>query len=111
MDDFRMLRMSRFSDTLMEHFQAPISRGVMESPSLVGTGSLDGYPPFVTFYLRIDSGHITDATFQAEGCGVTIACGSMLTELVHGRSLAECRQLTAPAPLKEVRQISSGEVR
>jgi NifU-like protein involved in Fe-S cluster formation len=109
MDDFRMLRMSRFSDTLMEHFQAPISRGVMESPSLVGTGSLDGYPPFVTFYLRIDSGHITDATFQAEGCGVTIACGSMLTELVHGRSLAECRQLTAHALAEALDGIPPGK--
>jgi nitrogen fixation NifU-like protein len=87
--------MSRFSDTLMEHFQLPISRGLMERPSFVGKGSLDGYPPYVTLYLRIDGGHITDATFQAEGCGVTIACGSMLTEMIRGRSLAECRQLTA----------------
>jgi NifU-like protein involved in Fe-S cluster formation len=96
---------------LMEHFQSPANRGEMTGASIIGKGSLDGNPPFVTFYLRIDRNHVVDATFQAEGCGVTIACGSMLTELVHGRSLAECRQLTAPAPLKEVRQISSGEVR
>ena len=79
----------------MEHFQAPTNRGTMDCPSFVGYGSLDGYPPFVTFYLRIDRGNITEATFQAEGCGVTIACGSMLTEMIRGRSLVECRQLTA----------------
>jgi NifU-like protein involved in Fe-S cluster formation len=87
--------MNRFSDTLMEHFQAPTNREAMECPDLVGKGSLDGYPPFVTFYLHIDRNHVVDASFQAEGCGVTIACCSMLTELVQGRSLAECHQLTA----------------
>jgi NifU-like protein involved in Fe-S cluster formation len=62
--------MSRFSDTLMEHFQAPANREAMECPDLVGKGSLDGYPPFVTIYLRIDKNHVVDASFQAEGCGV-----------------------------------------
>jgi NifU-like protein involved in Fe-S cluster formation len=67
----------------------------MECPHLVGRGSLGGYPPNVTLYLRIEGDCIEDATFEAAGCGVTIACGSMLTELVRGRSLVECRQITA----------------
>jgi NifU-like protein involved in Fe-S cluster formation len=86
--------MSRFSEALMERFQAPSNRGAMKCPSLVGKGSLDGYPPFVTIYLRIENGHIADATFLAEGCGVTIACGSMLTELVRGRDVAQCWRIT-----------------
>jgi NifU-like protein involved in Fe-S cluster formation len=89
-----VLRMSRFSDTLMDHFQSPMNRGTMELPHLVGKGSLDGYPAFLTLYLRIESNRVVDAAFEAEGCGVTIACGSVLTELVRGRSLAECGQIT-----------------
>jgi nitrogen fixation NifU-like protein len=75
-------------------FESPANRGAMERPSVVGKGSLDGYLAFVTFYLRIDRGIISDATFQAERCGVTIACASILTELVRGRGLTECRQIT-----------------
>jgi NifU-like protein involved in Fe-S cluster formation len=67
----------------------------MESPDVIGRGSLNGYPPFVTLYLRVNSDRIVDAAFEAEGCGVTIACGSALTELVRGRSIAECSQITA----------------
>ena len=89
-----VLRMSRFSDTLMEHFLSPTNRGAMERAHLVGKVSLDDYPPFLTLYLRIDGNRVVDATFEAEGCGVTIACGSVLTELVRGRSLAECGQIT-----------------
>jgi NifU-like protein involved in Fe-S cluster formation len=84
-----VLRMSRFSDTLMQHFQFPTNRGAVECPDLVGKGSLDCYPPFLTLYLRIDSNRVVDAAFEAEGCGVTIACGSALTELTRGRSIAE----------------------
>jgi nitrogen fixation NifU-like protein len=101
--------MSRFSDTLMEHFQSPANRESMAAPDLVGQGSLDGYFPFVTLYLRITGQRVADGTFEAEGCGVTIACGSMLTELVHGRSLAECRQLTAHALAEALDGIPPGK--
>jgi NifU-like protein involved in Fe-S cluster formation len=87
--------MSRFSDTLMEYFQSPTNRGQMDCSDLVGRGSLGGHPPFVVLYLRIDGDRIARATFEGEGCGVTIACASMLTELVRGRGLAECRQITS----------------
>jgi NifU-like protein involved in Fe-S cluster formation len=89
-----MVTMSRFSETLMDHFQSPMSRGAMELPHLVGKGSLDGYPPFLTLYLRLEGDRVVDATFEAEGCGVTIACGSVLTEVVRGGSLAKCGQIT-----------------
>jgi nitrogen fixation NifU-like protein len=100
---------SRFSDTLMEHFQSPANRGPMECPNFIGTGSLDGYPPFVTLFLRTDADRVEAAAFEAEGCGVTIACGSMLTELVQGRSLAECRQLTAHALAEALDGIPPGK--
>lgn len=86
--------MSRFSDTLMEHFQYPMNRGVMDSPDLIGTGSLSGHPPFVTLYLRSQGDSIATAMFEAEGCGVTIACCSMITELVQGRALMDCKHLS-----------------
>ena len=34
------------------------------------------------------------AKFQTVGCGPTIACGSMLTELITGRTVAECGEIT-----------------
>jgi NifU-like protein involved in Fe-S cluster formation len=87
--------MSRFPDTLMERFQSPTNRGGMQCADVTGQGSLNGYPPFVTLYFRIEGTLVAAATFEAEGCGVTIACSSMLTELLIGRSRAECDQITA----------------
>ena len=85
----------RFSEILMDHFQDPSNRHSMECPDLIGKGSLDGHPPFLTLYLRLDRNKVAEGAFEAAGCGVTIACGSMLTELVKGCDQAACDKISA----------------
>jgi NifU-like protein involved in Fe-S cluster formation len=67
----------------------------MESPDAVGMASLHGQAPYVTVFLKMAQDVVERATFQAFGCGVTIACCSALTELVSGRTMAQCRALSA----------------
>jgi nitrogen fixation protein NifU and related proteins len=54
-----------------------------------------GAGAFPILSLRVDGGQVTAAKYHTIGCGPPIACGSMLSELVLGRSIAECRELTA----------------
>jgi NifU-like protein involved in Fe-S cluster formation len=49
----------------------------------------------MAIFLRLDGETVAAARFQTYGCGVTIAAGSMLTEMITGRSVGECRGLTA----------------
>ena len=44
-------------------------------------------------YLRIEDERIAAAKYHTVGCGPTIASGSMLTEMIKGKSIAECREL------------------
>ncbi len=86
--------MGKFSDTLMDHFTSPRNSGPMESPDATGHAGFPGRGPFLILYLRIRDDRIHTAKFQTYGCGPTIACGSMLTELITGHPVAECLQLT-----------------
>ena len=43
--------------------------------------------------LRVTDGRIAEIRFLAQGCVPAMACASLLTELVQGRTLAEARQL------------------
>jgi nitrogen fixation NifU-like protein len=46
-------------------------------------------------YLHIEDEHITQASFMTDGCGPTIACGSMLTQMITGVSLEAADLITA----------------
>jgi hypothetical protein len=51
----------------------------METPDRVGIAGTPGRGPYVALYLRLAGDVISEAQFQTHGCGVSIACGSMLT--------------------------------
>ena len=38
-------------------------------------------------YLRVKNGRVANATFWTDGCGPSIASGSMVTELVKGKTI------------------------
>lgn len=86
--------MSRFSETLMDHFHAPRNVGAMEAPDCVGQAGTLGQGPFMVLALRLDGDRVAEARYRTVGCGVSIASGSALTELIVGRSTAECVALT-----------------
>ena len=79
----------------MDHFQAPRNQRRLPSADVVGTAGVPGQGRFLTLYLQLSDGRVSLATFDCHGCGVTIACGSILTELVEGRTLEECAAVTA----------------
>jgi NifU-like protein involved in Fe-S cluster formation len=86
--------MPKYSDILMEHFLSPKNNGPMESPDLIGLVGTPGAGPFLILCLRLDNGFVRDAKFQTYGCGSTIACGSMLTEMIIDRSVEDCVKIT-----------------
>ena len=87
--------MGKYSETMMDHVLSPRNGGVMEHPDLTGHAGTPGRGAFLILFLRVEDGRIAAAKYHMVGCGPTIACGSMLSELVLGRSIAECRELTA----------------
>ncbi len=86
--------MSRFSETLLEHARHPRNCRRDEQADLIGMANLEGGPPQVEFYLRLEGERIVKASFQAGGCGVTIGAASALAELVEGLSLVDASTIT-----------------
>jgi nitrogen fixation protein NifU and related proteins len=86
--------MGKYSETMMDHVLSPRNGGATEHPDLTGHAGTPGRGAFLILFLKVEEGRIAAAKYHTVGCGPTIACGSMLSELVLGRSIAECRGLT-----------------
>ena len=83
-----------FSATLMDHFTAPRNQGPMEAPDRIGLVGVPGNGPFMLLCMRLQDGRVVQAKFQTYGCGASIAAGSLLTEMITGRTMEECRSVT-----------------
>ena len=81
-----------YSEKVIEHFQNPRNVGKIADADGVGkiTGSCGDT---MWIYLKIKDG-IIDAKFLTNGCGPAIACGSMLTELVKGKTIEDALGIT-----------------
>jgi nitrogen fixation NifU-like protein len=86
--------MAPYSSKLMNHFLAPRNGGRMEDADATGHGSLDGRAPYTEIYLKVTNGTIERAGFTTFGCGVSIACASVATELLCGKPIPACLAIT-----------------
>jgi NifU-like protein involved in Fe-S cluster formation len=87
--------MPKYSETLTDHVMSPRNSGSIDEPDLTGHTGTPGRGAFMILYLKLAGDRVTDAKYHTVGCGPTIASGSMLTELIIGKPIAECQTLTA----------------
>lgn len=82
-----------YSPQVLDHFEHP--RNVGELPGADASARVENPAcgDIMQLWLRVAGGRIAEVRFQTKGCVTSIACGSKLTEMLHGRSLAEARML------------------
>jgi nitrogen fixation NifU-like protein len=77
-----------YSAKVIEEAHNPTNMGRMAEPDAYGI--VHGWcGDTMEIYLRLDEESVKEATFVTDGCGPSVACGSMLTRMVQGMSLEE----------------------
>ena len=66
--------------------------GLISRTRLGGAGSASR-PPFMAMYFRLENGVIRSVRFRAFGCGLVIAAGSGVTEIIVNRGIEDCVEL------------------
>lgn len=84
-----------FSEAVLDHFRNPRNAG--ELPG--ATATIEVTNPvcgdILKLSARLESGRIDEARFLCRGCTTAIACASLLTEQLRGRTIAEARAISA----------------
>lgn len=88
-----------YSEIVIDHWMNPRNIGKIEDYNGYGrvTGSCGDT---VEIYLRILDNEIKHASFFTDGCGITIACASIVTELVTGKSVGQVKGIKYKTVLK-----------
>jgi nitrogen fixation NifU-like protein len=83
-----------YSPQLLDHFQNPRRAGDLDDADAVAEIENPVCGDVIRLGLRVADGTIIDARFKAKGCVPAIACGSALTELVVGKTVADALRLS-----------------
>ena len=82
-----------YSETVIDHAMNPRNIGVM--PDADGFARVTGpCGDTMEIRLKVNSDTIINASFMTDGCGTSIASGSMVTEIAKGRSIDEARRIS-----------------
>jgi nitrogen fixation protein NifU and related proteins len=84
-----------YSDTLLDHFRNPRNYGSLPSPDI----AYEEFNPLcgdrIRIELKIIDNRIAAARFIGDGCAISIAAASLLTELVFDADIAQGEALSS----------------
>jgi nitrogen fixation protein NifU and related proteins len=82
-----------YKEMILEHYKHPRNKGTLE-----GALSEEGINPScgdeIKLYLNVDKNIISEVKFIGEGCAISQASASMMTQAIKGKTLAEVATLT-----------------
>lgn len=76
---------------LLDHYQQPRNRGPLDDADVTMPGGNPGCGDIVTIYLKVseDDKNVEKVMFEGQGCTISQAAASILTEMVEGKPLSE----------------------
>jgi nitrogen fixation NifU-like protein len=82
-----------YSPQVLDHFQHPRNAGEVANPDASVQIENPACGDVLKLTLKVTDGRIDEIRFLAQGCVSAVACASLLTELLQGKTIAAARQL------------------
>ena len=85
--------MNIYAEEIIAQYEHPHNKGKIANAST----SFHEYNPTcgddITVYLSIKDGKVSDAKFDGNGCAISVASASMLTDEIKGKTVADAEKL------------------
>jgi nitrogen fixation protein NifU and related proteins len=86
---------SIYSEIILDYYRYPRNKGTLAHPQIHARDSNPLCGDVVEMQLELDQMNVVkDVKFNGQGCAISQASASMLTELVKGKSLEEVRKIS-----------------
>jgi len=94
--------MDMYREEILEHWKNPLNFGEIKGANLV----IEQVNPLcgdeVKFYFKIEKGIVNDVKFSGNGCAISVATSSMVSERIKGKSLKLISKIVGSDVLKMI---------
>src|ERR1035437_4764618 len=77
-----------YSEAVLDHFQNPRNAGILDAATATVSVENPVCGDILELSVRMEQGHIAEARFRTRGCVTAMACSSLLTEMLRGKTPA-----------------------
>lgn len=93
--------MDIFAENILDHYRHPRSKGDLASPTVMHAENNPSCGDTITLHLTIKNDRITEVAWQGEGCAISQAGMSLLSEELSGKKLSEM-DLLSPQTMRDL---------
>ena len=94
-----------YKEVILDHYKAPRNKRALPGAELSCTRNNPLCGDEITVYAHVNDGTIADVAFQGQGCSISQASASMMTEAVRGKRVEQAWDLAA-----DFRAMMAGDV-
>ncbi len=86
---------SVYSEIILDYYRHPRNKGTLDHPHIKAKDSNPLCGDIIEMQLELDGNDsVKDVRFSGQGCAISQASASMLTELVKGKTLSDVRNIS-----------------
>ena len=78
-----------YQEVILDHAKSPRNFGVLEQYTCTAEGNNPMCGDQLTVYVDIQDGVVSDVSYRARGCAISIASASIMSSMIKGRTLEE----------------------
>ncbi len=86
--------MNLYQEEIMEHYRRPHNYGTIENADIIQKERNNSCGDELTFYINLKDGKVHEVQFNGEGCAISQAAASMLTDKITGMSIQKIQTIT-----------------
>lgn len=100
-----------YKEIILDYYKNPRNRGTLDSPQSTSRDSNPLCGDVVEMQLKFSDGKVSEIKFNGDGCAISQASASMLTEIVMGKTIDDVRKIDKSVLLDNLGSPNLGAVR
>ena len=82
-----------YQEHILDHYEDPFHQGTLAGATHAHEDKNPLCGDVLTVFVSLDDGVITDVAFKGQGCAISMASASMMTEVLKGKTAAEAGRI------------------